>query len=155
MYNSWDLRTMVALDNSKKTRKKSLQPKTVGCKRCTTPMTRAVRAQFSLANSAGTRAERPSHSLAPREIGPRDSSSLWPTFCRPPGARPCTCLARRTTERRHSSRSRLLRCSPHLELIDAVTSLCPMPPMRGLSKRASSPVSQAPSHGYSKACCMR
>ena len=93
--------------------------------------------------------------LAPREIGPRDSSSLWPIFCRPPGARPCTCLVRHTTERRHSSRSRLLCCSPHLELIDAVTSLCPMPPTRGLSKRASSPVSQAPSHGYSKACCMR
>ena len=35
MYSLWGLRTTVALDNSKKTRKKSLQPKSVGRKRCT------------------------------------------------------------------------------------------------------------------------
>ena len=74
MYNSWDLRTMVALDNSKKTRKKSPQPRSVGCKRCTTPMTWAVRAQFSLAYSAGTRAERPSHRTHP----PRASRNWSP-----------------------------------------------------------------------------
>ena len=73
MYNSWGLRTMVALDNSKKTRKKSLQPKSVGRKRCTPPMTWAVRAQFSLANSAGARAERPSHP-------PRASRNWSPGF---------------------------------------------------------------------------
>ena len=64
---------MVALEDPKKMRKKSLQPRSVGCKRCTTPMTWAVRAQFSLANSAGTRAERPSHP-------PRASRNWSPGF---------------------------------------------------------------------------